>query len=574
MNNFYNENMTWIQEHTDHCFINRNVFQKSDRYHCVETKEEYVSLIACRNNEEIAIHSKMYPMREAENVVEHLDFKCDLLYILGFGLGYIATFIRKKYPEKKIILIEPETPVFYLALKQSNLSQLQFDQIFVGYNDAGIAKHLIRQKDKFDLYVQRSQERLTPLVYRQIQNFLNQKSNFTLGELWKYKKFVQGPKRIIFIDSAYVLTKECLNAIEQTGNLVHYLHIDVENYDYEQFIKKIMHDIVHFKPDFILTINHLGFDREGRLTDLLNELEMPFASWFVDSPKVILSSYELNISDYCHIFVWDEDYISLIQEKGYTNCYFLPLATDPSIFYPQEKAIRYNVSFVGSSMLKTINKNMLSWGHREEMIQNFRKRADELLYKFKSESLVFRSLSPKKYYRLPENEEQEEDFLAAVLWKATQIYRQSGIDQLKSFQPVVAGDPYWAYSLPLEYELLPERWYYDNLVDFYNESKINFNMTSLQMTSAVNQRVFDVSACRKFLLSDYRKQISDYFVNQENMVWFSDVKEIPELLSFYLNHEELLEKIATKAYHIVLQHHTYKHRLQTMIDILQKRYAG
>jgi spore maturation protein CgeB len=359
-----------------------------------------------------------------------------------------------------------------------------------------------------------------------------------------------------------------LNAIKNTGNLFHYIHIDIESYNYEKFIKNLLNDIMSFKPDFVLTINHLGFDKEGKLTELFSEMEIPFASWFVDSPNVVLSSFHNNISDYCNLFVWDDDYIPQLKEIGYKHCDYLPLATDTSIFYPKEMRQIYNVSFVGSSMVYTVHKNMQSWCHRTDLIQAFPVVVERFL---KSKS---RHVEPAlDGLRNPfDNIEQEEDFKAAVLWKATQEYRMSGIEKLASFIPTISGDPSWVNIMPIEYEVLNERWYYDNLCDFYNQSVINFNMTSLQMTNAINQRVFDVSACKKFILTDYKKQINDFFETKDSLVWFNSVEEIPDLLEYYLKNESERNKKASCAYDIVTKNHTYKHRIIKLIDIIRKRY--
>jgi spore maturation protein CgeB len=332
---------------------------------------------------------------------------------------------------------------------------------------------------------------------------------------------------------------------------VHYVHIDLDKYDYESFIRNLMNDIMHFKPDFVLTINHLGFDNEGRLTDLFNEMELPFVSWFVDSPNVILSSFDRNISDFCNIFVWDDDYLSQLKQKGYKHCDILPLATDTDIFYPKDLPYKYTVSFVGSSMVYSIHKNMQSWVHRDDLMATF-------------PNVVKAFLDSKSRHVEPA--------LAAVSWKATQIYRQSGIDKIAEFIPTVAGDPNWKNILPLEFEILPERWYYDDLVDYYNQSKINFNMTSLQMTNAINQRVFDVSACKRFILTDYRKQIDELFDGQENIVYFNDVDEIPDITKYYLNNEVARINYCNKAYNVVLHNHTYNHRLKKIIDVMKSRY--
>ena len=173
-----------------------------------------------------------------------------------------------------------------------------------------------------------------------------------------------------------------------------------------------------------------------------------------------------------------------------------------------------------------------------------------------------------------EDIEQKEDFYAAVLWRSTQKYRLSGILELLDFHPNISGDENWQRLLPLGFSTMPERWYYDNLVDFYNQSLINFNMTSLQMKNAVNQRVFDVPATNSFLLTDYKEQLHEVFDLKEDIAVFYEIDEIKDLCKFYLENTKIREVMSKRAMTKVLNHHTYEHRITKLIKIMRDRYKS
>jgi spore maturation protein CgeB len=537
------------------------------------------SLIARIKDTDYTIHSQMYPIKEAEKLVDNTDFTSQHIIVLGFGLGYVSASLRAKYPKKRLILIEPDINLFYHALKYCDLTYIDFDLIYVGVNDTGIKKLIAdlspssggQKPAQHDIYTLKSEERIFSSLFLRIKSLFQQKSIYNLSTDWRYKKFTTQQCRILFIDSAYVLSKECLNAIKNTGNLVHYIHIDIDSVDYEQFVKNLMSEIISFRPDFVLTINHLGFDKDGRLTELFDEIELPYASWFVDSPKVILSTADGNVSDFCHLFVWDDDYIPQLNGLGYKNCEYMPLATDLDIFFPRESSYQYNVSFVGSSMIYAIHKNMQSWVHRDDLLSAFQVASAHFLSQKNRHVEHVLELPILKDVAF-DNASQKDDFLAAVLWRATHIYRQTGISKLSRYMPTISGDPNWENILPIEFSIIKERWYYDTLADFYSQSRINFNMTSLQMTNAINQRVFDVSACQKFLLTDYRKQIDELMGGKENVIYFHDVGEIPELIEYYLAHPTVREDVSHRAYEHVKKHHTYQHRIRAIIQTMRKCY--
>ena len=164
-------------------------------------------------------------------------------------------------------------------------------------------------------------------------------------------------------------------------------------------------------------------------------------------------------------------------------------------------------------------------------------------------------------------------FEAAVLWKATLLYRLSCIQRLEECGLTIHGDRGWndlisssrvTLNAPLNY--------YKALPLFYNACTINFNATSLQMREAVNQRVFDVPACGAFLLTDQKESLNDLFDVGNEIITYSDKDEIPEVADFYLRHPDKRQVIAQKGRERVLKDHTYRKRLAAMIAAMKKRY--
>lgn len=538
------------------------------------TKEDNYSLGILINEKFISIHSTYYPMKEADQIISQYSPKSDTITVLGFGMGYHIIALLKKFPKHKIICIEIDKNLFLESLHYVSLSTFLNVEFYIGYTDYQLPK--IKNLETSDLFYLKSLQKLYYSYYQTIERKLLKQSLYSLSSEWKYPKFQTENLKIIFLDSSYVLTKECLNGIKSCGHQLEYIHIDQHLSNYEVFIKDLLTLIIKFKPDFILTVNHLGFDKEGRLTQLLSELELPYASWFVDSPNVILSCFSSNISDYCSIFVWDKDYISDVQLLSYPYVDYLPLATDPNIFYPKKKTqqYRYDVSFVGSSMVYASHKNTKSFIHRPDLlklieeisnmfIQKKYRRVQDALHDYEIDNqVVFDDI------------EQKEDFLAAVLWRSTQKHRLSGIMKLEKFNSVISGDENWYRLLPKYFRIIPERWYYETLCDFYNESRINFNMTSLQMKNSVNQRVFDVPACQQVLLTDYKDQLNEVFDCNKDIIVYHDVNEIESLLDFYLARESICQKMAENSYLKVLNGHTYTYRIKQMTEIMRKRYKN
>ena len=546
-------------------------------WECPPSREDVPGLVLAQDGQSITVHSSYYPSRDTAKLLLHLNTGHSTLVVLGMGLGYHLQPLLEAHTGQ-VVVIEPDKHLFNLALHHNDLKKLGARvRYIVGYESfeapalAGVAP------GQYDLIELAPRVRLLPDYFAQVKRRLEGRPSYELSERWRYPKFAGEQARVVFIDSGYVLTKECLETLQALGQQVRYVHIDRDNYDYASFVRGFLQLVAEFRPDFVLTVNHLGFDQEGRLTELLSELEIPYASWYVDSPTVVLAESGTNISDWCSIFVWDRDYIPDVLRRGYPHVDYLPLATLETLFRPQELPLRHDVSFVGSSMVFSTHKNLRRLVHRPDLLCLLEPTAQRFLQlntRYVPDALE--SLSAEgESYRF-DSTDQREDFLAAVLWRATQVYRLSGLKMLAPFYPDIFGDPNWDDLLhDQRFHLHREVMYYDNLHEVYGQSRINFNMTSRQMKNAVNQRVFDAPACGAFLLTDYKAQLDEIFSgNGHDVVFFHDVGEIPDLVRYYLEHDDQRRRIAAAGREAVLNGHTYRHRLQRLLNTMRLRYGG
>jgi spore maturation protein CgeB len=570
----FSDNYKIINAHPYKYQIKRGVCRFSKNYFEALSKDNNHVFFYKKNDKNIGICSKYFPIKNAKKMVENFECNKNTIIILGLLCGYELEFLAQKYPEKSIFVVEPDKNLFNLFLKYSDLNIFSKVHFLVGWEDYEIAEKINFNKSDFCIFENKQIDSSIVNYFSLVKKRLFKYPLYDFSEKWRYRKFAFSNPKILYIDSSYVLTKECLLAFKKLNIRYRYIHIEQESYNYAEFIKNILQIISEFKPDFVMTINHLGFDNEGRFTEILEELELPYVSWFVDSPNVILDSFHRNISEFANIFVWDKDYIKDLQKVGYKNVEYLPLATSPEIFFPKNKEKILDVSFVGSSMFYAINKNVKSFLHKQNILNLLEITAEHFIknnFRFVSQSIEI--LSEKYSYKF-DTVSQKKDFEAAVLWRATQIYRLSGIKKLAEFNPYIYGDSNWEYLLDDRFNLNHELSYYDNLAEMYNLSKINFNMTSRQMKNSVNQRIFDVPAVKGFLLTDYKEQLEEIFDLKTDIAAFKEVEEIPDLVKFYLKKPLLRRKMSELAYEKVVNYQNYEVRIKKIVLSMQSRYLG
>jgi spore maturation protein CgeB len=79
-------------------------------------------------------------------------------------------------------------------------------------------------------------------------------------------------------------------------------------------------------------------------------------------------------------------------------------------------------------------------------------------------------------------------------------------------------------------------------------------------------KVFEALACRGFVISDAQKDLLTLFSSGKELVCFSDLDDLKAKIDHFLNRDEERRRIAAAGYEEVLRKHTYRHRLQTMLD--------
>jgi spore maturation protein CgeB len=429
--------------------------------------------------------------------------------------------------------------------------------------------------------------RLRRDYYGEIRRRLEESARINFWEKARYPKFKKDKPRILLITSGYFLIGEIAAACARLGLDHLLLQLPDEEMGAGEFIERLLQAVLSFKPDFALTLNHLGVDREGVLPDLLARIKLPLASWFVDNPHLILYCYNNLVSPWSAIFTWDADNLDPLRAMGFEEPHYLPLGTDHTRFAPKDPSSLRNfaslgwqsgVSFVGNSMLHKVEERMKSACLPPNLQAAYREVAAAFSEsQERSVQLFLQSRYPDllPFFLGLDSIERRLAYEVMITWEATLQYRLSCVRAILPFNPLIVGDDGWLSLLGQEkgWRYHPELRYYVDLPNFYPLSQINFNCTSKQMKGAVNQRVFDVPAANSFLITDRREQLEDLFEPGLEVICYDSPEEAGELVTRYLDHPEEKRGIIRAARRRVLAEHCYDHRLQTLIAVMRKRYA-
>ncbi|MBI4686999.1 MAG: glycosyltransferase [Nitrospirae bacterium] len=563
-----------------------SVSVNNDSFLLVQTKTGCITLkVRGEDMTEKTLHSLYDPVDEARGIVEAFQYDGKgLLIVLGLGLGYHVNELYGRFSEAKIVVVEKLPEVYELAKKHVLHDDAQKNVSFlIGFDAEDIMPEITRVQlsegiPPISVFALSSVVGAFPRYYGPILNRLENTVSARLNERLRYAKFKEESLKVALIDFGYFLTREIASGIRALGHKAAKVHGN-KNESAGDMLSRIVKMIIEYRPDFIITVNHLGFDEEGIIASFLNSIEMPSAIWYVDSPNLTVSGFNKNVSSTASLFLWDKTYIKDMKAMGFESVTYLPLATEGAVFRPlkltHEEAKKYGAvtGFVGNSMVTPVMERLSKLPERlHPMIKKLSQMMSSLMITFHEAMRHLSNEEAEEIYSLTTR--QSVDFEAAVLWQATMLYRLSCLQMLKDFQPCIYGDSGWHKFFNGSYTIRPGLRYYEDLPFFYNACRINFNTTSLQMPEAVNQRVFDVPACGGFLLTDHQEAIEEIFDVGREVITYRDRDEIADLVRFYLRNEGLRREIAKKGREKVLREHTYKHRLNSVIQVMRQRYKG
>jgi len=521
------------------------------------------------------IHSPRAPRREAVRIADTLKLNGDeLLVILGGGLGYLPREVLTRHPRQQVVVLEPR--------RDPLLSADGSWRVIAGSRVEDAVALLTRWQ---------LEARLPDLILQINPAYAERFPRYTSKLLQHWRKGRNVPtlrlnlrktsslERVLILDGGYFLQRELQEGWSKLG--VKTAQVKVSSQEHrlsrrgkksgfrarDSFLKELLETCSAFRPQLLLTVNHLGFDRSGRLTELLNRLRLPVAAWYVDSPTYILNG-EAEAVDRDHfLFVWERTYMKSLQQMGFHRVCHLPLAASTHFLTVRKGrgSGRRPVAFVGGSNERALTVWAEKCGRRlppeketaivEQQAANPRVPMEHLLAE-----------------QVPDWSDVDRRALESLLvLRATQLARRR---LLKEVEADIYGDRHWADIFPGR-RCFPGVDYYQGLPEIYGAYNIQLNQTSFQMNTTVNQRVFDVPLGGGLPLTDYREDLEKMFRLSGELreaVVYHDPREARELVAYFRKREWERRKIVVRATERILREHLYQHRLQEMKQIIESHW--
>lgn len=321
--------------------------------------------------------------------------------------------------------------------------------------------------------------------------------------------------KLLYISSGYLgiynyLDQTMKNELSNNGYECLYFHPS-------EPIERLKSIVTTFQPQLALTI--LGDHLSIQAIQYLKENNINLTCWMTEDPFYFDKTIRI-INRFDYILTVDTGALKYYQSV-HPNAYHLPLGTDPIIFKPQlvEHAYKSDLLLIGYPYPTRVNL---------------------IHFLLKNTNYQITLVGKGWRYRLSKEWRSSPRVRIKDTWIAPQevSYYYNGAS--------IVLNPHRSHNFRLN----------QNTFGIINES--------------INNRTFDIAACGAFQLIEEKSNLRSFFT-EEDMVSYRDYEDCLRKVVAYMNDEEQKQIIARKAQKIVIEQHTFGHRVKEMFDIIQPK---
>ena len=329
-------------------------------------------------------------------------------------------------------------------------------------------------------------------------------------------------------------------------------------------------------PDILFTVNYFPM-----FSYFCSKNRIRYLSWVYDSPHAQL--YSTTVVNPCNvIYVFDRELYLEFHRAGISTVRYLPMAANVERLdaLGRERSLPYlrEISFVGSLYLEKGSRFDRMAASLSDYAKGYLDALTAAQMKVQGYNFIRETLAPvleemSKAFPMesePGSLESREHFYAEriVNRRITSVER---IHLLDTIAKRYRADFYTQYETSRTFSIPNLQVhgpvdYYEEMPLIFKQSRINLNLTMRGIRSGIPLRAMDIMAAGGFLLSNFQADFLDFFVPEEDFVYYSSSEDLLNRLDYYLTHEEERQAIARNGHDRIAAGHTYRHRVREMLD--------
>ena len=367
--------------------------------------------------------------------------------------------------------------------------------------------------------------------------------------------------------------RDILSTLKQMG-----IHYHTETYYFKDknedpfFLAWFAGKISEGSYDAVFSVNYFPLIAES-----CHQRQIKYLSWSYDCPLNVPDieqtlGYETN-----YVFLFDRVQAFSYHKKGFNQVYHLPLAVNVErlnkIHATDEELAYYSsdISFVGSlyeSTYPTLCAPLSDYtkGYLDALM--------EMQFPLYGQFLFDQIITDRLINNI--NTEYRNSNTNILLNREQLIYSLSTYvthkERLALLKLLSEQHQIHLYSRQKHPMLSPDMCrnpvsYMEDMPKVFKHSKINLNITVKNTQSGIPLRVMDILGCGGFLLSNYQPELAEFFVPNEDFVYYEDISDALDKASFYLENDNIRTQIAQNGYEKVKEYFNYPRQLRQLFDV-------
>lgn len=388
--------------------------------------------------------------------------------------------------------------------------------------------------------------------------------------------------KVLYLDWKSLANNHILNAFKKKDYLVDivdftkYKDVKVSEDGTSLLVEKLLSQ----KYDFCFSFNY--FPLAAIACKVCN---VKYVSWTFDSPYVFLYSDTI-LFPTNYAFVFDRaEYINLLT-AGVNTVHFLPMAADAAFYdsivptSSDYKKYGSDISHVGSMYSEPKHRlfdkfdriSPYTKGYLDALLSAQKQiYGADIMEQGLSDSII-EELAHDAPVLCPSDELQSKAWVYSKYFLSRELTRRERFEYIKALSE--------RFNVSL-YTYLPSKElpkainkgfadYYKDMPLIFKTSKINLNISLRSIVTGIPLRCFDIMGCGGFLLTNYQADFGDFFVPNEDYVFYENCEDLLSKAEYYLSHDFERKEIAENGHRKILESHTYINRLTTIESILEE----
>lgn len=386
--------------------------------------------------------------------------------------------------------------------------------------------------------------------------------------------------KILFYQYGSICEPDIIEAMSVLG--IDVISITAEIYDKtisaRDSIRLLQEALDNSSFDAVFSINFYPV-----IAEVCNIYHIRYICQSVDSPVLELFSHSIS-REWNRVFLFD--YEQFLEVSGYNpgHTFYLPLATNISRWdkvlaeSPAEAVSRYShdIAFVGSlysekspyDAVRELPPYISGYldGLMEAQLQVY---GSFFIEKLLSDEVVseFKTHCPD-FYEPGKNSYLTDRKIAAQYYIGNKISSLERVKCMRTLSTHYSIDIYTGSDTSKFTNLINHGFAktHTEMPFIFHNSKINLNITSKAIRSAIPLRVWDILGCGGFCLTNYQSELNDYFIPGEHLDYYDSMDSLMEKTEYYLSHDKERQDIAENGRELIRSGHTWTSRVELMLE--------